>query len=358
MKIQGTGAVAPQFLKMFIGGKNTVRFAASFESPFFITADDNRLVPIQKRDLPYALVESLDDLVALKLALTGTEEERKERLGVDVATVILDNLGGINAMLMAERLRKERRDHMTGPDWGWLGERMREILGGFRNLPLHVIFASSLKQTEDQDSGRRIIRPGVSGMADEVADYAHIALLLKESYTSEVKAEEEVVALGKKVLKTWALPVADSSHEWPHDDFGLLPKDGFEIDGEKDFEFIRDTIFPSGPRQAKTTYEVFFAKRPEGYEFSLTPLDSPTDSAEQDVPGEGKKEETSSLPPIGLADGDKVFKCDGPLVNRGKGEGTCGAVYDSQDQYEASKIKWQVSLCLDCSVKAGKPKNR
>lgn len=332
MKIQGTGAIAPQHLKVFLGGKNKTEFAASFPNPFFLTADDTHLVTIRDLDVPYALVECLEDLVALRLALNTTPEEREAVFHTKVDTVVLDTVNDINYMIMAEHLKKERRDYMTGPDWGWQGERMREILGGFRNLPLHVVLTSSLKQSEDQDTGRRIMRPGVSGVADEIADYANIALLLKENFGTEPEGDGNV----KLALRKWAVCVSDANHDWPHDDFNLLPKEGFDLDG-KEFQFIYNTVFPDGPPESRSEYKLFFENTPEGYDFDTEP-----------------QKAQENLPPIGKSDTEE-FKCEGPLVVRGKGEGSCGKIYESQDQYEASKIKYQVSLCPECSASAGKP---
>ena len=105
---------------------------------------------------------------------------------------------------------------------------------------MHVVFTCHLKETSDADTGKTWVKPGLQGsMADKIAAYVDLALLLKNGLRTEVVDGE-----AKRVMSRELQTFPDPLHPWIKDRSGKLPQD-FDVNFDDDFERIEALIFGS-----------------------------------------------------------------------------------------------------------------
>jgi hypothetical protein len=392
LSIRVTGADEyGQYLKCLIcgdPGAGKTRSSSTWPNPLIASVNAN-LMSVADRQVPYAAITSSADLLQLRHMLDNPPERRAELIGRPVDTLIVDTIDHFQQILAAERRRDEKKDTLAGADWGWLGDEMRSIVRGLRNLPLHVVLLCHLKVTEDQETNRVMVRPSLQGaMGDEIAGYVDVALAFKAVTTLEVSPDGQS---SQRVVHRYAQTYPDPQLAWVRDNSGNLPPE-FEVNFTDDFERLYGAVFggldlpastvlaylddavkatalaPSGNSHVQVAAKPVAAKpvpqpnvpvppppppppptivEPEPLPES-EPLAQPTPEqiapeavAEAEAAADLAAALTSDAPATNGAAADTRPPCD-----------NCGGRIESDDQLDLSNLRYRKPLCRICYIDA------
>lgn len=229
-----------RFMKVLIcgdPGAGKTLISSTFPSPIYASAEGG-LMSIADRAIPYTEIRSSDDLLSLKNAVDQPADVREKLLGFQVDTVVIDTIDEIQKILVRERLHETKKDSMSLPDWGWLGEQMQAIVRGFRNLDLNVVFTCHLRETKDDESGRVVYEPGLQGaFGKQIAGYVDLALVLKAHQSTKIVEGE-----AQRVTLRYLQAAPDLAHPWVKDRSGKLPME-FEVNFENDHKRLEALVF-------------------------------------------------------------------------------------------------------------------
>lgn len=218
-------------------GSGKTLISSTWKNPIFASAEGG-LMSVADRNVPFVEIKSSKDLLELKSQLDQPAVIRTQKFGFEVDSVIIDTIDEVQKILIAERLRDTKSDAMKMQDWGWLGEQMKAIITGFRNMDLNVVFCCHIKDKDDQETGQSWTQPGLQGsIGGEIAAYVDFSLLLKTATVTEIidnKAHKRII----RVLQTYR----DARNPWIKDRSGKLPSE-FEVNFDDDFERIHDIVF-------------------------------------------------------------------------------------------------------------------
>jgi len=245
LKIRRTGASdygqATKLLIAGFPGAGKTLVSSTWPDPFYASAEGG-LMSIADRDVPFADVRTISDLLKLKVALDQPADMVERLFGFRIGTVVVDTIDEVQRILIRERLEETKKDQLQLGDWNYIAEQMSAIVRGFRNLNMHVIFTCHLKEVTDQESGRTSYKPQMQGgFADQIAANVDLALLLKTSTKTEV-INNKPEKVTRRVLQTQP----DLAYEWIKDRSGKLERE-IEVDFQTDFSRINEAIF-GGPR--------------------------------------------------------------------------------------------------------------
>jgi hypothetical protein len=329
----GTGS---QSLKLMIAGPPGVGktlFASTFPNVCYADAE-GRLLSVRKRDVKAVKIASVGMLDELRAALAQSPDVRAKVLGAPVDTIVLDTVDEIARLIIKERLKAEKRETMAMADWGYLGDTLRAMLRGFRNLPMHVLLNVHLKASEDSETGRVYWKPAIQGqVGDEIAAYVDESLLMVARPMNDPKTGERIIS---RHLQTYP----DPSHDWVKDHSGTLPQE-FPVDFQTDYQRLAQLIFgddttPASQPSPPPTPHAPVAKAP------ATPSPPPaTSSPAVGSPSPEPAAVTAAGAVVEMETSDKVVctDCSTPL----------DPVVDEQ-QIAHSTARWKVPLCRDCYV--------
>jgi hypothetical protein len=218
-------------------GAGKTLISSTFPHPFYASAEGG-LMSIADRGIPYVEVRSSMDLLQFKHAVDQQPSVREGILGFPVETVVVDTIDEVQRILIRERLEETKKDAMSLPDWGWLGEQMQAIIRGFRNLDLNVVFTCHLRESQDNESGRVWFEPGLQGaIGKQIPAYVDLALLLKPVPVTKIVNNEAV-----RVLERTLITQPDSQHDWIKDRSGKLPAE-LPVDFNTDYERMHEAIY-------------------------------------------------------------------------------------------------------------------
>lgn len=224
-------------------GSGKTRHSSCWPDPLILNAEAG-LMSIRDRGTPNVKVNSQAQINEVITALRQPPEVRKKNLGVPVSTVVLDTVDEVARILIKERLSAERKETFAIADWGWLGDQLRGMIRALRNLDMHVVLTVHSKSTEDSDTGRTFVKPGIQGaMGDEIAGYVDLAVLLQARPVTKV-VKGQAVREVQRYFQTYQDPI----HPWVKDRSGQLPME-FPINFDDDFERLDTLIF--GGKEAR-----------------------------------------------------------------------------------------------------------
>ena len=318
LQVKVTGAPEyGRFIKALICGQpgaGKTLISSTFPEVFYASAEGG-LMSVASRNLPYIDIKQTDDLLALLEILKQKPEVRARMLGRPVSTIVIDTIDEIQKMLARERLQSTHQPQMQQKDWGWMGDQLRNIVRGFRNLEdLHVVFTCHLASKEEGDSGRMFIMPAIQGaMGGEIAGYVDLALLLR-SETTVTMVDGESRRSTRRVLQA----VPDSLHDWIKDRSGKLPPE-VEVNFIDDFDRIAKLIYGA---------PAAVAPLPDGEALEPEPAQAPAAPA---------AEPEAVEPPA------ERFACE-----------DCGFVFEDEDQRDLSEALVRKVLCGECLAEARK----
>lgn len=160
-------AVTNHFVKALVygsSGSGKTTFAGTATNAIFASAEGG-LMSIADIKPDFVEIKSLKELTDL-LSYLKTQKHPYQ-------TVIIDSISEINEIIKIEIKRKTGKA-MQLQDWGDLAEKIRAILRGFRDLPMHVLF---LAQENCEMDDQKIVKvvPQLNGKAaTEIAYFMDI----------------------------------------------------------------------------------------------------------------------------------------------------------------------------------------
>jgi len=330
-------AAGSQWLKLMIAGPPGVGktlFASTFPNVCYADAE-GRLLSVRKRPVKAVPITSIAVLDELRAALAQGPEVREKILGAPVDTIVLDTVDEIARLIVKERLRAEKRETMAMADWGYLGDTLRAMLRGFRNLPLHVVLNVHLKSSEDSETGRMYWKPSIQGqVGDEIAAYVDESLLMVARPMTDPTTGDRVIA---RHLQTFP----DPQHDWVKDHSGTLPQE-FPIDFQTDYQRLAKLIFGDDvPASQAPPLSVAPAKKAAAKRQSPPPappgtpaVGSTSPPAKVSAPVEPDANGNGAVAEVSTSDTAVCADCNDPL--------------DDPQWIQFSINRWKVPLCRTC----------
>lgn len=229
-----------QYVKALICGQpgsGKTLLGSTAPDPLIVDCEGG-LMTIAHKKMPYAKIDSPLDLQHLRAALEQNPENQKEILGLTPGTIVIDTIDEVQRLFARERLKETGKEILTMQDYGWLKDRMLDVIRGFRNVDAHVIFLCHLKDQTDEELGTTHLKPGLVGAtADEIAQYMDIVGIISVEEYLDTDGDEAV-------KRTRHILTVQPNHkaDWLKDRSAKLPKK-FALSGEDDFTKICRVIF-------------------------------------------------------------------------------------------------------------------
>lgn len=249
MKVTGNAEYG-QWIKALIAGNpgsGKTLMSSTFLNPVYASVEGG-LMSVADRHMPYVEIDSSAKLNKMQVALQQDPETREKIFKRKIDTVIIDTVDEMQRILIRERLLSEKRDDLSRADYGWIGNQMKGILRGFRNLDMNVVFTCHLKETKDDVVGDISFKPQMVGQtADEISGMVDLALVLQNKTVNQIVNGGNVRTI-KRYLQTFP----DPRHPWVKDRSGKLPQE-FEINFQDDYARMHGLIYP--PQNANTKKE-------------------------------------------------------------------------------------------------------
>lgn len=322
-------------------GAGKTRSASTWPDPLYADVE-GRLLSVRDRDVHAVDIKTVADLDELRSALAQDPKVREKILGVPVQTVILDTVDEISRLIIKERLKAEKQEAMRMPDWGYLGDTLRSLLRGYRNLDMNVVLNVHVRSETDSETGRMWEKPAIQGqVGDEIAAYVDEAVLLVARPTVDPST-------GERVLQRHFQTYPDSAHTWVKDHSGTLPLE-FPINLNDDYRRLSELIFGAAPgpqveRVAET--EEAPALRKAAARAARTPIpEAGPPVVDVKLPAESVPEsgtEPDLLAGLGSDASESPPEEPAPDVTVCA---DCGTAITNQDQIDISMARWQVPLC-------------
>jgi hypothetical protein len=208
-----------------VPGSGKTLFGSTASNVLFINLEAG-LMTLHSRGIDYVDARDPEEMHEILMFLRQPNHGYK--------TVVIDTLDELQKVLIANRLKKERREQMVLQDWGYVGDQMEKILRAYRNLPLNVLFLCHSSTESDADSGVLVEKPALQGaIKDKVAGFVDLATYISASTT---KTGEDV-----EVVRTLRF---QPSARYPQvkDRSGKLPG-MYRLNCETDFDDIFKTIY-------------------------------------------------------------------------------------------------------------------
>lgn len=355
-------------------GAGKTLISSTFPNAFYASAEGG-LMSVARRRVRGVEITQTEQLKEVARRLRQPPEVRADLLSGPVDTLVVDTIDEIQRLFIKERLAAKRIETMDMQSWGWLGDQMRAVLTGLRNLEMNVVFTCHLKETRDDSTGQVFYNPALQGaVGGEIAQYMDLALLLQAESASRV-VNNETERYTRRFLQTFK----DPQHDWIKDRSGQLPP-MIEVNFEDDYERMNRAIYGwitedwkrEEARVVQNLETIADNNAPGGVvEAPEVPTGAPEGSA---VPVEPTSEERlveaasgapqpnvvegveeSSPTPVGepvsvpvSLEKEQAYLCE-----------KCGTEFDSQDQKELSDImihKIYCSPCYRAEVDANKKK--
>lgn len=352
-KVKRTGAAEyGQHVKALVCGNpgaGKTLISSTFPNPLYASAEGG-LMSLARRNIPYVDVKEINDLLAVKAMCEQAPHVRKELLGFEVDTVVVDTIDEIQKILIRERLKENRKDSMELRDWGWLGDQMQVIISGFRNLDMNVVMTCHLREQQDSEAGTIWFEPGLQGaIGKQIAAYFDLALLLDVRTISKIKDGKS-----HKEQVRYLISSPDSKHQWIKDRSGQLDPE-MVVNFEDDFKRIAEKIY-GGIELPESVEEEVVAPVANTVKQAVDNLESTVQDAPQPSAPEPEGEGMFAAEPVEEAPVEPVEtpveistpepEAQPEVVEEKKTCVTCGAEVDSK-QADLSRIRFRKILCRD-----------
>ena len=150
-------------------GSGKTYFAATAPHPIFASAEGGLLSTLNHKKkidpIKYVAITKLEDLRDLLNYLKKGDHKFE--------TVVVDSITEINEIIK-DGIEKKRGAQMQLKDWGDLAKAIKNILRGFRDLDMHVIFIAQEKTEKDDQKTEKIV-PSLNGKAaNEIAYFMDV----------------------------------------------------------------------------------------------------------------------------------------------------------------------------------------
>lgn len=220
-------------------GAGKTLMSSTFPDTYYASAESG-LMSVADRNVRGTKITSSEQLFELGKILRQEPAVRVEMLGItgSINTIVLDTIDEIQQIFVKERLAAERIPALRPLDYGWLGDQMKALIKGYRNLDMHVVFTCHMKDSKDDENGRIIYKPGLVG---QTTDYLPGAVDLSLMIVAESKLKI-IDKETKQVLERWLVSYPDANHPWIKDRSGKLPAK-FDVNFTDDYARIEALIF-------------------------------------------------------------------------------------------------------------------
>lgn len=230
----------PRFIKMLLvgpAGAGKTRFSSTAPNVLYLNAEGGMMSVVDRKPAVIDVFSSAE-LLQAKMALDQDPAVREKLIGFPVSTVVIDTIDEVARLLIRERCDSQKKETMAIADWGWLGDQLRGIVRGFRNLDLNVIMCCHLRSSEDSESGRTLFNPSIQGaMGEEIPNYVDLAVLLRARRRTRIVDGQPV-----EEMVRYLQCVPDLQHPWIKDRSGKLPAE-FDVSLDDDFKRLDALIY-------------------------------------------------------------------------------------------------------------------
>jgi hypothetical protein len=218
-------------------GAGKTRSASFWPAPIFADCENGRM-SLADRKLPVAKIRSSADMD--QLLLMCFTESRKPMPERKFKTLVIDTFDRYQRILIQERLRKEKKDRLSGwDDWGFLDGKTAQLLERLQNLRMNVVVNLHIKDQVEGTGDDKLVylRPLLKGdVKDQIAGEFDLVGHM-ETYWKASGNPDNPRVQGRRIL--WA---PDPKHPALKDRSGQLSK-YTEIDFTPgDFSRILDPI--------------------------------------------------------------------------------------------------------------------
>lgn len=354
MQVKRAGRAEYGFkLKLLIAGESgagKTRISSTAPNVLYASAEAG-LMSVADRSPAYVDIKTIADLAELRVALAQEPAKRAQIFGCEVDTVVIDTIDEVQRLLTRERLDATRKEALTMQDFGWLGDQVRGIVRGYRNLDLNVIFTVHTKTVTDEESGRVFVKPALQGaMADEIAAYVDLAVVLRSRpVTRQVDGKAERVNV--RIMQT----APDNTYPWLKDRSGQLAPE-LEVNLNDDFDRILRSIF-GNPNIPDSVEQEMVApveeKTPKAREVSALkrPVGRPPKNPAPTPAGQAEKSELQ-LPVEETSVSGAPAETPETVVPDAKVDELvcemCGDAVENQDRADLSRIRYGKTLDKKC----------
>lgn len=170
-------------------GTGKTSFGGTAKNSIFASAEGG-LLAIAEKQPNYVEIKSLTDLRDL-LVYLKTQPHTYE-------TVIIDSITEINEIIKAD-IEKKTGKAMEIKDWGTLAKNIKEILRGFRDLPMHVLFIAQESTEKDGDVVTKVV-PSLNGKA--ATEIAYFMDIVGYIYIEKGTAVRKLITLPNSMYLT------------------------------------------------------------------------------------------------------------------------------------------------------------
>lgn len=159
-------------------GAGKTRFSSFAPKPIYAACEDG-LLSVADRNLPYARIESEQDMDAFLGIMEA--EARKPEAQRRFETVVVDTLDAYQRTVIQRYLAKQKRAEMSGwEDWSYLDSRMNNLIGRLMLLPMNIIVLVHTKDVQVNKQDRTIIRLQGAMKEQLPADFDFVGLFDNE----------------------------------------------------------------------------------------------------------------------------------------------------------------------------------
>lgn len=300
LNFAGRDDVSPYVRALVAGFSGPELTRLSLTAPDTVTAScgANKTVLAQNQ-AKFANIETEKDLFQLKKLLEGTSEERAQRFGFPIETLVIDTVSEFQRKMLVRRLLQQGREETVSEDWNWISNRLNKIFEGLLELDMHIIVLSSLMNVHESVA----VKPTIQGsFANQIHRFVDYALLLEaktdvlEVGSIEVDLEGNVLQLdSSEVEPVWRLRTQPSTiAPWIHADGGDLE---IYIDSDLDRLIANQEILHSVLEESVQVEVEFPSEEVEQVEASEseepeeTQTEEPPVQKDEEVPGMSRQEE-------------------------------------------------------------------
>lgn len=348
----------PRHIKMLLVGNTgagKTRMSSTAPNVLYLNAEGG-MMSVRDRQPAVIDITTVSALLEAKMALDQEPSVREQLIGFPVQTVVVDTIDEVSRILMRERVESQKKESPAIADWGWLGDQMRGILRGFRNLDLNLILCCHVRSSEDSESGRTVYNPAIQGaMGEEIAGYVDLAVLLRARRRTRLvdgQAVEEMV----RFLQC----APDLQHGWIKDRSGKLPAE-FEVNLDDDFKRL-DALIYGDPAEELRQIATDLAKDkdPPAKRRTKTKVEEPLKGTVVDEPdapaevAEPEAPEPASKPAPPPKAQEPEVSVPEPKAAAQTEDGPpwvcadCETVFSDRDQADISFIRYRRRLCNAC----------
>lgn len=208
------------------GAGKTV-FGSTAPKPIFASAEAG-LLSTAGKNTAFVEIKTFKDLLDMLDYLKNKKH--------DFETVVIDSITEINDIIKLDIERKAGRS-MQLQDWGDLAKKIKAILRGFRDLPMHVLFIAQEMNVDDEGKISKIV-PSLNGKAaTEIA------------YFMDIVGYLSVDSTGARLMTTLSSPKLLTKDRTP----GTLIGNETEIDFSVWCEKVKN--IKTGVQEVLTSYE-------------------------------------------------------------------------------------------------------